>query len=608
MFKRFFRLIAGLITTLRTLVSLVILGFIIAVVVDGFSDPVPPIADSGALFLQPEGLLVDQLTRTDPIAEALNQASNSQPETLVRDVVRAIDRAADDDRISHLVLGLDDMQGGGISKLAEIGSALLRFKATEKPIIAFADDYGQQQYFLAAHADEIFLNPLGSAQLIGFGSYSSYFKEALDKLKVDVHVFRVGTHKSAVEPFIGNQMSTLARDESRRLVSTLWRYYGEKIESLRELPAGSIDDYANQMDVKLRAVNGNMAQLALASGLVDQIASRSEMNTYLEELVADEQGEFEYIGLHGYLANIDREQQPSEQQQNKIAVVVAKGEILDGRQPEGTVGGDSLADMFADVRDDDAVRAVVLRIDSPGGGVFASEVIRDAIAATREDAIPVVVSMGSVAASGGYWIAAETDRVLAMPTTITGSIGVFALIPNFEKGLRALGIRADGVGSTSMASAYQLDQKMTDQTRAIVQMGVEDIYRHFLKIVGEGRELAPDVVAEIAEGRVWTGTKALELGLVDQLGDLSDAIQVAAGLAEIDDYIIDYRQQPMTVFEQIMSDFTVGIASVIGRAAAPSWLPNWLTNAAEQALQPLQILDSLNDPRGFYAYCVECPE
>jgi protease-4 len=608
MFKRFFRFIGGLITTLRNLFSLVILGFIIAVVADGFSDPTPPIADSGALLLQPEGLLVDQLTRTDPIAEALNQASNSQPETLVRDVVRAIDSAADDDRISHLVLGLDDMQGGGISKLAEIGSALLRFKATDKPIIAFADDYGQQQYFLAAHADMIFLNPLGSAQLIGFGSYSSYFKEALDKLKVDVHVFRVGTHKSAVEPFIGNQMSTLARDENRRLVSALWRYYGEKIESLRELPAGSIDDYANQMDVKLRAVNGSMAQLAMTSGLVDRIASRSEMNTYLKELVANKQGEFEYIGLDDYLANIDREQQWSEQQQDKIAVVVAKGEILDGRQPEGTIGGDSLADMFADVRDDDAVRAVVLRIDSPGGGVFASEVIRDAIAATREDDIPVVVSMGSVAASGGYWIAAGTDRVLAMPTTITGSIGVFALIPNFEKGLSALGIHADGVGSTSMASAYQLDQKMTDQTRAIVQMGVEDIYRRFLKIVGEGRELAPEVVAEIAEGRVWTGTKALELGLVDQLGDLSDAIQVAAELAEIDDYIIDFRQQPMTMFEKIMSDFTVGIASVLGRAAGPNWLPNWLTNAAERALQPLQILDTLNDPRSIYAYCIECPE
>ncbi|MDE0840680.1 MAG: signal peptide peptidase SppA [Porticoccaceae bacterium] len=609
MLMRFFRFVGGIVSVLRTLVSVLVLGFVIALVTNSFSDQSPPIADRGALFLQPEGVLVDQLTMIDPLAEVLNQATQSQPETLVRDMVRAIDSAAADNRISHLVLGLDEMEGGGISKLAEIGSALARFKATDKPIIAFADDYGQQQYFLAAHADEILLNPLGSAQLFGFGSYANYFKGALDKLKVTMHVFRVGTHKSAIEPLIGNQMSDLAREERQRLITSLWHYYGEQLESLRNLPAGSIDDYANRLDSKLRAVGGNAAELAVTAGLVDRLASRTEVGDYLNELVPDKLGEFEYIGLHGYLQHIDREQKPSEQQMaNKIAVVVAKGEIVDGRQPDGAVGGDSLANMFAGVRKDDAVRAVVLRIDSPGGGVFASEVIRDAIAATRNADIPVVVSMGSVAASGGYWIAAEADRVLAMPTTITGSIGVFAVIPTIEQSLNTLGIHADGVGSTSMAAIYQLDQPMTKQASAVLQMGVEDIYRRFLNIVVEGRELPPEVVAEIAEGRVWTGTKALELGLVDQLGDLKDAIRVAAELAELDVYSVDYRQQPMTFYQQLMSEMTVGISRIMRRAAAPSWLPNWLTRAAQRALQPLEILDTLNDPRGIYLYCTACPQ
>lgn len=606
-FKRLLSFIGSAVSAVRTVISLIIILVFVGVVGSLFPNQPPYIADTGALFVVPQGTLVDQKTAVDPLAQVFNEGAGTTSETLVSDVVRAIDSAATDARISHLVMGLDQLSGAGISKLAEIGNALQRFKQSDKPIIAYADNYGQQQYFLAAHADKVFLNSLGSVTLFGYGAYNNYFKDALDKLKVNVHVFRAGTHKSAVEPFLDNSMSSASRKQTSELVRSLWDFYGQRVESLRELPEGSIDEYSNQLDTHLRDYQGDAAQLALGFGLVDQIATREEVNDYLNALVPDKNGQLEHIDLYGYLQHINGELKKGGPNAHKIAVVTAVGNMIDGYQPAGNTGGETLAEILKGVKDEEGMAAVVLRIDSPGGSVYAAEVIRDAITSIRAKQIPVVVSMGSYAASGGYWIAAEADHLVAMPTTLTGSIGVYSVIPTFERSLSALGIYSDGVDSTSMSSIMQLDRPMTQQAENIFQLSVDNIYQRFVKLVSTGRNLPQDRVATLAEGRVYSGVKALELGLIDQLGDLEDAIKVAAELAEVDDYSIDYRQIPMTFLEQAVSQLDVRVHSLMQANMAPDWIPKSLLQTFQDTIQPLRWVDQFNDPRKIYLHCSECP-
>jgi protease-4 len=446
--------------------------------------------------------------------------------------------------------------------------------------------------------------------LTGFGSYNSYYKEALDKLKINMHIFRVGTYKSAVEPYLGNAMSAEVKQERNLLMNELWQFYGSAIESLRGLPDGAIDNYVNNLHLNLRDVMGDSSALAKRQDLVDQVVSRTQVMDYLNDVIPGKDGgdgEFNRINLKGYLNNIRLAKvRSAAQRKHKIALVVASGTILDGEQPEGTVGGDTLAGIFSQLRDDSDVKAVVLRVDSPGGSAFASEIIRDAMAATRQQGIPIVVSMGSVAASGGYWIATEADRVFAMPTTITGSIGVYAVIPTVEDSMAALGIYSDGVSTTDIASMMQLDRPMTKQTKLVLQAGVDNIYARFLTLVAESRDSTAAEVHEIAQGRVWTGTQALELGLVDELGDLNDAIEAAANIANLSEYMVDYQRKPLTAYEQLMSELNSNI-SVSLAEGIQSLLPNSLTQQAKTILKPFNMLDNLNDPRGIYLYCEECP-
>ena len=352
---------------------------------------------------------------------------------------------------------------------------------------------------------------------------------------------------------------------------------------------------------------GDSSALAKQQNLVDQVVSRTEAMAYLNDVIPGKDGEFDSINLKGYLNNIRLAKVSSAaQRKHKIALVVASGTILDGEQPEGTVGGDTLAGIFSQLREDSDVKAVVLRVDSPGGSAFASEIIRDAMAATRKQGIPIVISMGSVAASGGYWIATEADRVFAMPTTITGSIGVYAVIPTVEDSMAALGIYSDGVGTTDIAGMMQLDRPMTKQTELILQAGVDNIYSRFLTLVSESRDSTAAEVHEVAQGRVWTGTQALELGLVDELGDLNDAIEAAAKIANLTEYMVDYQRKPLTAYEQLMSELNSNI-SVSVMEAIQSALPNSLTQQAKTILKPFNMLDNLNDPRGIYLHCEECP-
>ena len=607
--RRFFRFVGKIVSVIRHLISLAFLVLFIIIIGGMLADDIQPIPDKGALYLAPSGVLVDQRSYIDPFAQALSPTDQRDAETLVRDIVDVLDYAQYDARITHILLDTNYLTGGGIAKLEEISGALQRFKKSGKPIIAIGDNFSQQQYFLAAHADEIIINPMGRIMLTGFGSYTSYYKEALDKLKVNMHIFRVGKYKSAVEPYMANGMSDEARADRRELINSLWKFYTSQVEHLRGLPTGAIDDLVNNMHSRLAAANGDIAALALDLGLVDRVATRSETHNYLQQILPTSNGDFASISMPAYLNHIKLGNLNAvDKTKPQVAVVVASGSILDGNQPEGTVGGDSIANIFKEIQDDEQVKAVVLRIDSPGGSAFASDVIRDAIAATRKNNIPVVVSMGSYAASGGYWIATESDQVLAMSTSITGSIGVFGVIPTFEDSLQALGIHSDGVGTSAISGMLQLDQPMTPQAEMIIQSGVENVYTRFLTLVANSRNSTPSDIHKIAQGRVWTGKKALQLGLVDELGDLKDAIKSAANLAGISDYKVDYRRKKLSFVEQIMMEIYGNISAAITASGLNSWIPGSLQREVAKVLKPLEILDTLTDPAGIYLYCDSCPD
>lgn len=610
LFKRALRILGNIFTTIRNVFSFLIFGFFILTIGGMFGDNLQPIPEKGALYLAPQGFLVDQKTYTDPFNQILFQDDQQNSETLVRDVVEAIDTALDDERITHLLLDTDYMAGGSLSKLEEIGLALKRFGA-EKTIIAIGDNFTQSQYFLAAHANEIMLNPLGGVMITGFGSYRSYFKEALDNLKITMNIFRAGQYKSAVEPLMGNTMSPQVRDETQHLLGDLWQFYIAEIEDLRHLETGTINDYANNLHLALADNGGDSAALAKEIGLIDVIATRSEIIGYLNDSIPGSEGEFDSIDMDSYLANIRLNTRQFSDKENQIALVVASGTIMDGQQPEGSIGGDTLADIFTDLREDETVKAVVLRIDSGGGSAFASEIIRDSINATRKKGIPVVVSMSGVAASGGYWIAAETDRILAMSTSITGSIGVWGVIPTIDQSLANLGVYSDGVGTTDISAMMEIDRPLSLQTKSIFQSGVDNIYTRFLELVANGRGSTPDDVHEIAQGRVWTGNQALVNGLVDELGDLNDAIEIAATFANLDDYQIDYRRKKMSPMETLLTEINGNVTKSLRNLGLNSnvktGIPQSLQRYAKKIFGPLIMIDNLNDPRGLYLYCEDCP-
>ena len=610
LFKRAFSVLGSIFTTIRNVFSFLIFGFFILAIGGMFGENLQPIPEKGALYLAPQGFLVDQKTYTDPFNQILFQDDQQNSETLVRDVVEAIDTALDDERITHLLLDTDDMAGGSLSKLEEIGSALKRFGA-QKTIIAIGDNFTQSQYFLAAHADEIMLNPLGGVMITGFGSYRSYFKEALDNLKITINIFRAGQYKSAVEPLMGNTMSPQVRDETQHLLGDLWQFYIAEIEDLRLLETGTINDYANNLHLTLADNGGDFAALAKEIGLIDVIATRTQIIDYLNDSIPGSEGEFDSIDMDSYLKNIRINTLQSSDKENQIALVVASGTIMDGQQPEGSIGGDTLAGIFTELREDESVKAVVLRIDSGGGSAFASEIIRDSINATRKKGIPVVVSMSGVAASGGYWIAAETDRVLAMSTSITGSIGVWGVIPTIDQSLANLGVYSDGVGTTDISAMMEIDRPLSLQTKAIFQSGVDHIYTRFLELVANGRGSTPADVHEIAQGRVWTGNQALANGLIDELGDLNDAIEVAAGLANLEDYEIDYRRKQMSPIETLLTEINGNVTESLHYLGLGSnvktGIPQSLQRYAKKIFGPLIMIDNLNDPRGLYLYCEDCP-
>ncbi len=594
---------------LRKVLHLILLLILFGGLWAAFSHSIPYVPHGAALVVAPQGPIVEQLTG-DPIERAIADSLHHVPtQTLLRDLVEAIRAARDDARISALYLDLGGMSGAGVPKLAEIASAVESFRESGKPVIAFSDFYDQSQYYIAAHADEIYLDPQGVAFIDGFANYGLFVKDAIDKLAIDWNVFRVGEYKSATEMFSRNDMSPAEREESLAWLTALWGTYKADVARARRFEPERLQSYADDSVAALKRAGGDLAKMALDAELVTALEGRTGVEQRLKQITGPDGDDEDYLGVDhwSYLANLHSQRALALESPQKVGVIVAAGEILPGEQPPGMIGGDSLAQQLREAREDDDVAAVVLRIDSPGGSVFASEVIRRELARLREAGKPVVASMSSLAASGGYYIAMDADRIVASPATLTGSIGIFAIFPTFERSLEKLGVHVDGVGTTVLSGDFRLDRTLGDTSRDLVQQSLEHEYRQFVSRVAQARRKKVEAIDAVARGRVWAGSDALAHGLVDRLGGYDDAVRLAAELAKLgDDYEVEVLETEIGIGEAL----GLRVRSAVARAVAPL-LPEAALPRLPEALAPLvrssQRLARLKDPRRLFNYCIACP-
>ncbi len=563
----------------------------------------PVLLPRTALVLDPKGRIVEEYT-IDPAQRALGNLAGEPPkEVQLRDLLRVIDAATADKRIERLVLVPDDIEGAGLATLHEIGTALDRFRATGREVVAVTGDMSQGQYLLAAHADKVLLDPDGAVVLEGFASYRSYFKDALDKLGVQVHLIKVGQYKSAAEPYVLNGASDAAKEADRYWMGGLWQDYLGEISGLRKVDAATISEDIAHYDERVAAHGGDLAKLALDQKLVDQLATRDDARKFLRARgVAEGSDGFRQIDFKDYLAMLAPDGLTHFGSQ--VAVVVAQGEIVPGEQPPGMVGGRSAAQLIRTAREDKSVKAVVLRVDSPGGDAYSSELIRREVAQTRAAGKPVVVSMGDVAASGGYWIAMDGDEIWAEPTTITGSIGIFGLFVTVPETLAKIGVHTDGIGTTPLAGTFDIRRPLSPELESILNSVITRGYDEFVGRVAKARKRTPEEIDAIAQGRVWSGSQAKERGLVDRLGGLGDAIAAAASRAKLgDSYQVRYIEREPSAWERFLLSFgdsetMMRLARTVGFSLPGSWLDR--SEVGEIA----GIVESLRGKRyGAFAHC-----
>jgi protease-4 len=496
--------------------------------------PKTEVPDGAALVLAPRGDIVEKKSALDPITRMINNMAGVplHEELLLQDIIDTIRAAATDDRIKLLVIVPDHLKQAGLNQLRDIGKAIDEFKESGKVVIAFGDNLSQGQYYLAAWADEIYLNPMGAVNLNGFGVFRLYMRDLLDKLDVTFHIFKVGTFKSALEPYIRNNMSSEAKKANQQWLTNLWDLYCNNIATHRGIPPRAINNAVNRLADNMRAAGGDSGQMAMNNGLVDGLKTRPAIRKYLKTLVGSNKdgSSFKQIGISGYLTTITPSYSKPGHDEDRVGIIVAQGNIVYGESKVGQIGSNSLNKQIRKARRDNRIKAIVLRVDSGGGSAFASELIRQELLLTQQAGKPVVVSMGSMAASGAYWISADADTIFASPTTLTGSIGIFGALPTFEKTLAKAGVFNDGTGTTSLAGAGNPTRALPEEFSKAMQLGVERGYRRFIDIVAKGRNMEPTQVEQIAEGRVWDGATALDLNLVDQMGTLEDAVSAAADL------------------------------------------------------------------------------
>lgn len=561
------------------------------------------------LVLAPTGDLVDQVDE-DPGKRLLQNVNGAPPaQSSVRDLVEALEAAKDDARIPFAVLKLDGLSNAGLPQLEEVVAAMKDFRKSGKKIIAWSPSYDQSFYYAAAQADEVVMDPMGSVSIEGFSMYTNYFKDALDKLGVDIHVFRVGEYKSAVEPYTRNDMSPDARAANIDWLGDLWTEYGKGIGEGRKLSATATDDYVNGFVAGITAHEGDAAAYAKASGLVTSVETLTQFRKRMGAQVGmdDDLGSFRQINYLDYLAAVggEIEKHRKAAAKGKLALVFVQGEIVDGEGDVGKAGGDTISDLLDQARRDDDVSAVVLRVNSPGGSVWASEQIRRAVDQLKADGKPVVASMSTLAASGGYWVSMDADKIYAHNSTITGSIGIFGMIPTIDRGLAKIGVHTDGVGTTSLAGAFAMDRPLSADVGKIMQAQIDKGYRDFIGGVAKARNIPVEKVNEIARGRVWSGEHAKTIGLVDEIGGLDQAEDAAAKLAglEVGQYDVEEMQPKRDFTTELLSHFS----GEFGMAWLPSGARIWLQelNAKTDAAQ---LLSSFNDPQGLYARCFCTPQ
>ncbi|NRA68092.1 MAG: signal peptide peptidase SppA [Pseudobacteriovorax sp.] len=562
------------------------------------------IEDGSYLVLNPKGAIVEQLDHKSPFDSLGSQMGSDQDsQTLLSDIVESIERAKDDERITGIYIDPRKMTAASLTQLQVIRTAMEQFKASGKATVSYAGALSQSQYYLASLADDVMINPFGAVVLEGYGRFRLYMKDMLDKLGVNFHIFKVGTFKSAIEPFIRNTMSDEAKLANKEYLDDIWARFREDISSARKIEAQAVDSYIESMVELSKENKGDLAQIALNAGLVDKVIDRVAFrNLMIEKTGKNEKGDnFKYITLNQYAKATNTPRIPNDKP--KIAVITAKGTIVDGNQKEGQIGGDTFAQIIRRARNHENVKAIVMRVDSPGGSAYASEVIRQELLATQAAGKPVVISMGTLAASGGYWIAADADKIIAMDTTITGSIGIFGMFPTLEKPFAELGLTKDGVGSHWITGSMEIGLPMKEEVSQIIQLSVEKGYDRFLDVVSHGRDMDRNAVDKIAQGRVWSGKKALEIGLVDDIGDLDAAILSAAQLAKLTDYESIPFQRERSKKEQLVEQ--------IMNSASAKWFAEFVTSDEQKLYSrllskiasKLEILTQFNDPKHVYAHC-----
>lgn len=552
------------------------------------------------------GVVVDQPSVNNRVRqwgrELLGASSSRLQENSLFDVVDSIRKAKDDKNITGMVLQLNDFVGADQPSLRYIGKALREFRDSGKPIFAIGDSYNQTQYYLASYANKVYLSPQGAVDLHGFATNNLYYKSLLDMLKVTTNIFRVGTYKSAVEPLIRDDMSPAAREADSRWIGGLWQNYLETVAANRQLTPQQLFPGAAGVLSGLQAAGGDTARYALDNKLVDELASRTAIENQLVKTFGwDKQvNDFNAISIYDY------QPKPDANQGGKIAVVFANGAIMDGPQTPGNVGGDTTAAELRQARLDPAIKAVVFRVNSPGGSVSASEVIRSELAAVRAAGKPVVVSMGGMAASGGYWVSTPADYIIASPSTLTGSIGIFGIINTYEKTLDTLGVHTDGVATSPLAD-IAVTKALPQEFSQMMQLNIENGYKNFLDLVAKSRKMTPQQVDQIAQGHVWLGSDAKANGLVDQLGDFDDAVKKAAELAKLQQWQLDWFVDTPSLSDMVLSQFGVSIHAMLP-AAIQAMLPAPLASVANAVKEQPGLFNNLNDPQNRYAICLTCGE
>ncbi|EEF8328743.1 signal peptide peptidase SppA [Salmonella enterica] len=558
----------------------------------------------GALLLDISGVIVDKPStnhRLGALGRQLFGASSDRlQENSLFDIVNAIRQAKDDRNITGIVLDLKNFTGADQPSMRYIGKALREFRDSGKPVFAMGENYSQGQYYLASFANKIWLSPQGQVDLHGFATNGLYYKTLLDKLKVSTHVFRVGTYKSAVEPFIRDDMSPAAREADSRWIGELWQNYLNTVSANRQISPQQLFPGAQAIIDGLTSVGGDTAKYALDHKLVDALASSADVEKSLTKQFGWSKTENNYRAISYY----DYSLKTPADTGGTIAVIFANGAIMDGEETPGNVGGDTTASQIRDTRLDPKVKAIVLRVNSPGGSVNASEVIRAELAAARAAGKPVVVSMGGMAASGGYWISTPANYIVASPSTLTGSIGIFGVINTVENSLSSIGVHSDGV-STSPLADISMTKALSPEVQQMMQLSIEYGYKRFITLVADARKRTPEQIDKIAQGHVWTGEDAKANGLVDSLGDFDDAVAKAAELAKLKQWHLDYYQDEPTVLDMVMDSMTGSVRAMLPEAIQ-AMLPAPLVSAANTVKAEGDKLAAFNDPQNRYAFCLTC--